>query len=65
MMENSLWFKIGWAIVLGAMVLYLWPKTRASMDNSPKAGAGDWKAVLIPVVMVVLFVMLLIYGVRN
>jgi hypothetical protein len=62
---DNMWFKIGWAVVLGAMVLYLWPRAKAAMTNTPKAGEGDWGAVLIPVAMVVLFIMFLIYIVRK
>lgn len=62
---NNLWFKIGWAVLLGAMVVYMWPRAKAAMANSPKASTDDWKAVMIPIALVVLLVALLIYTVRK
>jgi hypothetical protein len=62
-MEMSLWMKIAWALALGAMLVFLLPRARHMLKNSPKAGAGDWQAVLIPLVLVILFVLLLIMAV--
>ena len=62
-MEMSLWMKIAWALALGAMLVFLLPRARHMLKNSPKAGAGDWQSVLIPLVLVILFVLLLIMAV--
>mgnify|MGYP001764794763 CR=1 FL=1 len=62
-MEMSLWMKIAWALALGAMLVFLLPRARHMLKNSPKAGTGDWQAVLIPLVLVILFVLLLIMAV--
>lgn len=62
-MEMSLWMKIAWALTLGAMLVFLLPRAKHMLKNSPKAGAGDWQAVLIPLVLVVLFVLLLVMAV--
>ena len=62
-MDMSLWMKIAWALALGAMLVFLLPRARHMLKNSPKAGAGDWQAVLIPLVLVILFVLLLIMAV--
>ncbi len=62
-MEMSLWMKIAWALALGAMLVFLLPRARHMLKNSPKAGAGDWQALLIPLVLVILFVLLLIMAV--
>jgi len=62
-MEMSLWMKIAWALALGAMLVFLLPRARHMLKNSPKAGAGDWQAVLIPLVLVIMFVLLLIMAV--
>ena len=62
-METSLWMKIGWALALGAMLVFLWPRARHMLKNSPKAGEGDWGAVLVPLAMVVGLVILLILAV--
>lgn len=62
-MEMSLWMKIAWALALAAMLVFLLPRARHMLKNGPKAGAGDWQAVLIPLVLVILFVLLLIMAV--
>ncbi|MCU7944763.1 MAG: hypothetical protein AB2552_13055 [Candidatus Thiodiazotropha endolucinida] len=54
------WTKIIWAILLGAMILFLWPRAKHMLKNSPKAQAGDWQAVLLPIAFVIGFVILLI-----
>lgn len=52
--------KVVYAVMLGMMVLFLWPRAKHMIANSPKATDSDWKSVLIPLLGVVLFVMLLI-----
>ncbi|MCM8857671.1 MAG: hypothetical protein LC541_17830 [Candidatus Thiodiazotropha sp.] len=54
------WSKIIWAVLLGAMILFLWPRAKHMLKNSPKAEQGDWQAVLLPIAFVVGFVILLI-----
>ncbi len=56
----EMWMKITYAILLGMMVLFIWPRAKDMLQNSPKATGSDWKAVLIPLLGVVLFIMLLI-----
>ncbi|GMQ97282.1 MAG: hypothetical protein BMS9Abin15_0989 [Gammaproteobacteria bacterium] len=54
------WTTIGTAILLGAMLVYVFPRMRQAMKNSPKGTTSDWMGVLIPIVGVILFVILLI-----
>lgn len=54
------WIKIFSAVMLGMMILVLWPRAKQMLHNSPKATRSDWQAVLLPLLGVVLFVMLLI-----
>ncbi|MET0071417.1 MAG: hypothetical protein ABW096_15380 [Candidatus Thiodiazotropha sp.] len=54
------WTKIIWALLLGAMILFLWPRAKQMLKHSPKAQKGDWQAVLLPLAFVVGFVVLLI-----
>jgi len=54
------WEKIIWAVLLGGMIIYLWPQAKYMLKNSPKAQSGDWQAVLVPIALVVGFVVLLI-----
>lgn len=58
------WMKVSYALILGAMLFYLWPRAKAMMNNSPKAKKGDWNSVLLPLVGIVLFVVFLISMVR-
>ena len=64
-MELAPW----WEILLGgviAVLLILWfrPGIKASIERS-RTAKKDWPAVLIPVALVVAFVILLIWAVRN
>jgi hypothetical protein len=54
------WSKIIWALLLGAMILFLWPRAKHMLKNSPKAQQRDWQAVLLPIAFVIGFVILLI-----
>ncbi|MES9946028.1 hypothetical protein [Candidatus Thiodiazotropha sp. CDECU1] len=54
------WTKIIWALLLGAMILFLWPRAKHMLKNSPKAEKGDWQAVVLPMAFVIGFVILLI-----
>ncbi len=53
------WMKIGSAVLLGLMLVFLLPRAKAMLDGSPKAQAGDWHAALVPILAVVAFVVLL------
>lgn len=59
----DMWMKIGSAMLLGGMLLYLWPRARVMIKESPKGSAAEWKSALIPLLLVVLFVVLLIMAV--
>jgi len=54
------WMKIGSAILLGAMIVYLWPRAKQMMKESRKAEAGEWQSVLLPILAVAGFVVLLV-----
>ena len=58
------WMKITSALVLGAMLVYLFPRAKLMMKHSPKGSSEDWRSVLIPLLGVILFVILLISMVR-
>ncbi len=57
------WMKIASALAIIAMLVFLLPRAKHMLKNSPKAGAGDWNAVLLPLALVVGFVILLIMAV--
>ena len=54
------WMKIGSAILLGAMIMFLWPRAKQMMKESRKAEAGEWQSVLLPILAVAGFVVLLV-----
>jgi len=56
----ELWMKIGSAVLLGAMVIFLFPRAKHMLENSPKAESGDWQIFIILIAAVGLFVWLLI-----
>ena len=54
------WVKIGSALFLGAMLVYLFPRAKHVVENTPKGSASDWMGFVVPIAAVVLFVILLI-----
>ncbi len=59
-MEGWDWTKIGTALFLGAMMIFIFPRMRQAVKTAPKGTAKDWQAFLLPILGVVLFVILLI-----
>lgn len=57
------WMKIFSAILIVLMLVYLLPRAKGMIKNSPKASGNDFVAVLIPLLLVVGFVFLLIKSV--
>ena len=58
------WMQILAAVAGIMMLVFLWPAYKHWSANSPKAEAGDWQAVLLPLAAVVGLVILLIAAVR-
>ena len=54
------WVKIFSAILIVGWIVFLWPRAKHWMKNSPKAKQGDWMAAILPLAAVVGFVALLI-----
>ncbi len=52
------------AIVLAMFVFMLWPAAKHWQQHGPKAQAGDWQAVLLPIAAVIGLVFVLILIVR-
>ncbi len=59
----DMWFKIGTAVLLLMMIVYLLPRAKIMLQQSREAKA-DWGAVILPLALVVGFVVLLIAMVR-
>lgn len=60
----ELFGKIALGIVLVMLLFYLWPAFKQWQEHGPKAGKGDWQAVVLPLALVVGLVMLLVAMVR-
>ncbi len=54
------WMKIATAMMLVMMLVFLFPRVRHMVKNSPKGSASDWMSAIIPLVLVIGFVAFLI-----
>lgn len=55
----DLWWKIGSAVLLVAMLAVMIPRARQMLKESPKGTTSQWISFVIPVGVVVLFVLFL------
>ncbi len=62
-MGEDMWLKLGSALLLGAMLVMIWPRARIMMQEGRKGSAAEWKSALIPLLLVIGFVILLILSV--
>ena len=58
------WVKIGSALFLGAMLIFIFPRMRHAIKHSPKGTMQDWMGYIIPILAVIAFVIFLIMSVR-
>ena len=54
------WLKIGSALFLLAMIIFLFPRAKHAIENSPKGSMQDWMGYIVPMAAVILFIILLI-----
>ncbi len=54
------WMQIVAAMALVMFIIFLFPRARHMLENSPKGSSSDWMSFLIPIIAIVLFIMLLI-----
>ena len=54
------WMKIGSALLIVAMIVFIFPRAKQMLKDSPEAQPGDWQGVLLPILAVIGFVLLLI-----
>ena len=59
------WVKIGSALLLVAMLIFIFPQMRHAMKHAPRGNASDWRGALLPIAAVVGFVILLIMMVKK
>lgn len=53
------WMKIGSAILLGAMVIFMWPRAKHMIENSPKGSSDDWRGFVLVLAGIALFIYVL------
>ena len=54
------WMKIASAVFMLAMIIYLFPRAKHAVQNSPRGSLRDWMGYVLPMAAVVLFIVLLI-----
>ncbi len=59
------WIKIGSALFILAMLVFIFPRMRHAMKHAPKGTAKDWQGAIIPIIAVIGFVILLILMVKK
>ena len=53
------WMQIGAALLLVMMIVFLWPRAKAMMEQSAQETDRDWKGAIVPLAAVLGFVVLL------
>ena len=54
------WVQIGSALFMLAMIIWLFPRAKQAVQNSPKGSSKDWMGFMLPIGAVVLFIIVLI-----
>jgi hypothetical protein len=62
-MEYGIWTKIGLGAIALAILVFVAPGLKGALRQSQEA-EKDWKGLLVPIALVVLFVIFLISSVR-
>lgn len=62
---NDLWYQIPLALVMGFMIVRMWPAAVHWVKNGPRGSSKEWLNVSVLLAGVVLFVTFLIMTVRG
>jgi len=54
------WMAIGSAVLIIAMMIFIFPRLKESVKHSPKGTMNDWMGFIIPLAAVIGFIILLI-----
>ena len=54
------WIQIGSALFMLGMIVFLFPRAKQAIQNSPKGNMQDWMGYVLPMAAVALFIVLLI-----
>lgn len=55
----DIWMKILSAVLIVMMLVFIWPRARQMLKESPKGSSQDWMSAMIPLAAVIGFVILL------
>ena len=55
------WSNILWAVLLLILIVWMAPRAKQMVENSPKGSAADWMGFIIPVAAIALFIAFLIW----
>ena len=64
-MQIDLWEAILAGILVLDVLFFFGPGAKRTAEKAPKAGAGDWRAVLVPILLVAAFVALMVLMIRQ
>ena len=56
----EIWEAILAGVLVLAVLFFFGPGAKRAAEKAPKAGAGDWRAALIPILLVAGFVVLML-----
>ncbi len=56
----AVWEQVLLGLLVVVIVVWFFPGLKNQLKNAPKAMAGDWKSLFVPIGLVVLFVLLLL-----
>ncbi len=56
----EIWELILAGVLVLAVLYFFGPGAKRAAEKAPKAGAGDWRAALVPILLVAAFVALMI-----
>ena len=59
-MQVELWEALLAGVLVLIVLFFFGPGAKRAAEQAPKAGAGDWKAAIVPIVLVAGFVVLML-----
>ena len=64
-MQIELWEAILAGVLVLAVLFFFGPGAKRAAEKAPKAGVGDWRAAIVPILIVAAFVVLMILMIRR
>ena len=61
----EIWEAILAGVLVLAVLFFFGPGAKRAAEKAPKAGAADWRAALVPILLVAAFVALMILMIRQ